>query len=163
VSTRRIVSSSYQQTRSIAAALVRCLRPGDVVLLSGDLGGGKTTFVQGAAAALGSTDLVTSPTFTIVQEYGGAIALVHIDVYRLHHLQELHDLGFDELIDSDRITFIEWGELVRPLAPEDHLEVAFEQGAAEFERIVEVRASGPGWAGRWAALERSLADAEGEF
>ena len=79
-------------------------------MLVGDLGAGKTTFAQGIARGLGVDGPVTSPTFTFVQEYDGRLPVAHVDVYRLERIQELHDLGFEELIDGPGVTIIEWGD-----------------------------------------------------
>ena len=76
---------------------------------------GKTAFAQGLARGLGVDEPVTSPTFTIVQEYEGRVPLAHVDVYRLDRVQDLYDLGFDELVDDDRVTVVEWGDLVEQL------------------------------------------------
>ena len=99
------------------------LLPGDVISLSGDLGAGKTMFVQGVAAALGVRGRVTSPTFTIVHEYHGRFRIMHVDIYRLDSWQEVYDLGFEELLDPDAIMIIEWGEALAPLLPLRHLDV----------------------------------------
>ena len=143
----RCRSSSPEDTRAIAAALATALRPGDVVALSGDLGAGKTCFVQGAAAALGVTERVTSPTFILLREHQGRVPVKHLDVYRLSNLQELTDLGFEELLDPSSIVFIEWGDAVGPLLPDEFLEVEL-RGDADDERAIDVHAHGPAWNGR---------------
>lgn len=111
------------QTREVAAAVAGALRPGDVVALTGELGAGKTVFVQGAAAALGVTDRVTSPTFVLRREYPARLPVVHLDVYRLDALSDVLDLGFEEVLDGIAVTFIEWADAMSPLLPPDHLEV----------------------------------------
>jgi tRNA threonylcarbamoyladenosine biosynthesis protein TsaE len=138
----QIISSSADQTRAVAAALARQLRAGDVVVLSGDLGAGKTTFVQGAAGALGVQSHVTSPSFVLVREYHGRARLVHVDVYRLSSLQELIDLGYEEVFAPDAITFIEWGDAVSGLLPEERFEVDI-RGAADDVRRIAIAAAGP--------------------
>jgi tRNA threonylcarbamoyladenosine biosynthesis protein TsaE len=114
---------SPSQTRDLAAAVAKALRPGDVVALTGELGAGKTCFVQGAAAALGVTERVTSPTFVLRREYGGRVAVVHLDVYRLDTLSDVLELGYEEIVDTAAVTFIEWADAMSPLLPPDHLEV----------------------------------------
>ena len=91
---------SVEATRQVAAALEPLLRPGDVILLSGDLGAGKTAFVQGLAAALGVKEQVTSPTFTLAASYEGRLRLHHLDVYRLDNLAEVLDLDLPELLED---------------------------------------------------------------
>src|SRR3954465_9577478 len=97
--------------QDLGAAVAGLLSGGDVVVLTGDLGAGKTTFVQGAAAALGVTEPVVSPTFTLVREYRGSRPIHHVDVYRLDRIQDVIDLGVEELLDPEGVTFIEWGDL----------------------------------------------------
>jgi tRNA threonylcarbamoyladenosine biosynthesis protein TsaE len=92
----RAVTRSTDETLELARAVGELLRPGDVISLIGELGAGKTVFARGVARALGVTELVVSPTFTIVREYEGRVPLVHVDVYRIEAVQELHDLGFEE-------------------------------------------------------------------
>lgn len=121
----RLVTAGPDQTRKVAATIAGVLRPGDVVALTGELGAGKTCFVQGAAAALGVKDRVTSPSFVLRREYEGTLPIVHLDVYRLDTLQEVADLGYEEVLDLRRVTFVEWGDAIAPLLPGDHLEVEF--------------------------------------
>jgi tRNA threonylcarbamoyladenosine biosynthesis protein TsaE len=135
----------------VAAAL----RPGDVVVLSGDLGAGKTCFVQGAAATLGVRERVTSPTFVLVREYQGTHPILHLDVYRLGNLQELTDLGYEEILDPGSIAFIEWGDAVGPLLPPDLLEIVL-HAAAEDDRTIDVHARGEAWNRRLVALAQDL-------
>jgi tRNA threonylcarbamoyladenosine biosynthesis protein TsaE len=108
-------STSAAETRAVGAAISSCIAPGDVVVLSGNLGSGKTTIAQGIAAGLGVTEPVVSPTFAIVREYEGRVPVAHVDVYRLDHVQELNDLGFEEILDGSRVVLVEWGDLVAPM------------------------------------------------
>ena len=133
------VSFSSEQTRAIAGALGAALRGGDVVVLSGDLGAGKTKFVQGAADALGVRAHVTSPSFVLVREYVGVARIVHVDVYRLSSLQELIDLGYEELFAPDAITLIEWGDAVDELLPDACFDVDI-RAESEDERRITIRA-----------------------
>jgi tRNA threonylcarbamoyladenosine biosynthesis protein TsaE len=153
-----IRTDSVDATRAVAAALAPLLEPGDVISLVGDLGAGKTAFAQGLARGLGVEGPVTSPTFTIVQEYEGRVPVAHVDVYRLERVQDLYDLGFDELIDNGRVTIVEWGDLVAPALPPDHLVVRIEPGAADSERVLALSFHGVGWAGRRSAIEQALAN-----
>ena len=118
-----LATTSAEDTRRLAATVAESLRVGDVVSLTGELGAGKTCFVQGAAAALGVTERVTSPTFLLRRDYEGRVPVVHLDVYRLDTLQEASELGLDEVGRS--VTFIEWGDAMQPLLPAGHLEITF--------------------------------------
>jgi tRNA threonylcarbamoyladenosine biosynthesis protein TsaE len=144
-------------TRAVGAALGGLLVPGDVVSLSGDLGAGKTTFVQGAAGALGVVDQVTSPTFVLVRQYAGRLPVAHVDVYRLSRVQEVLDLGFDELMDGSWVVFVEWGDVIDTLLPPGHLRVALSAGADD-ARSIDLSGEGPEWARRWGPLEAALGE-----
>lgn len=149
------------ETRSLASTVAGVLRPGDVVSLSGDLGAGKTCFVQGAAARLGVDRRVTSPTFNIVRSYpatlnGRVIDLVHVDVYRLDRLQDVVELGEEAVLGPDQVTFVEWGDAVRALLPSERLEIELHHGADDDERRIEMRGTGT-WARRVDDLSGDLA------
>ena len=148
------------ETHALGRRVGALLRAGDVVVLDGELGTGKTVFAKGIAIALGISEPVVSPTFTVVREYDAPTPLVHVDVYRLDHLQELHDLGFDDLVGSDAVTVVEWGEgKVEGLSP-DRLQVhiawagagpAADDHVGEEPRRVGFRPTGA----RWAAVDVS--------
>lgn len=148
-------TQSVDETRSLAASVSGLAAPGDLVLLSGELGTGKTVFVQGLGWALGVTEPITSPTFALAQRYDGDLVVHHLDVYRLSQLHEVLDLGIGELLDDGGVVVIEWGDAVAPALPNDYLEVALRFGRHEDERIVALRSVGP----RWAAREDALAAA----
>jgi tRNA threonylcarbamoyladenosine biosynthesis protein TsaE len=140
------ITRSDEETRALAAELGATLQPGDVVVLNGELGAGKTTFAKGLAVGLGVTEPVTSPTFTIVQHYEGRVPVTHVDVYRLDLLQELHDLGFEEMLDH-AVTIIEWGDAIAPLLPPDRFEVRLAHTADDPDvRTVEIMRRGAAWA-----------------
>jgi tRNA threonylcarbamoyladenosine biosynthesis protein TsaE len=139
----------------VAGAIAPALRPGDVVALSGDLGAGKTCFVQGAASALGVADRVTSPTFILVREHQGVYPIMHLDVYRLRNLQELTDLGYEEFLDPSSIVFIEWGDAIGPLLPSEFLEIQI-RGDADDPRSIDLHAHGAGWNERLAQIGDSV-------
>ena len=151
-------AATSEDTREIGGALATLLRPGDAVALTGELGAGKTTFVQGVARGLGFPGPVVSPTFTLVREYrGGRLALVHADVYRLERVQDVLDLGLDDtLADGDAVLFVEWGDAVEALLPEGHLVLELTIPGATEERRIVVRAVGEGWNTRWERLEQAL-------
>jgi tRNA threonylcarbamoyladenosine biosynthesis protein TsaE len=167
-----LVSRTPEETRKVAATIARSLRAGDVVALTGELGAGKTCFVQGAAAALGVTERVTSPSFVLRREYQGDLPLLHLDIYRLETLQEVIDLGYEEVFDHSRVTFIEWGDAMSPLLPRDHLELEFRlpridatAEPGEEDRRIIVRPRGEDWMRRAAGLAGDLqawADPSGE-
>ena len=114
----RLPSASPEETRALAAHLASAARPGDVIVLAGSLGAGKTTFAQGFAHGLGVRGPVTSPTFTLVRQYPCALGqLVHADIYRLDQLAEVADLGIAELVEHG-VALVEWGNVATPaLAP----------------------------------------------
>ncbi|HWB72119.1 MAG TPA: tRNA (adenosine(37)-N6)-threonylcarbamoyltransferase complex ATPase subunit type 1 TsaE [Egibacteraceae bacterium] len=157
-----LVSHGPDDTRRLAATVAEALRPGDVVALTGELGAGKTCFVQGAARALGVTDRVTSPSFVLRREYQGRFRILHLDVYRLETLQEVVDAGYEDALDRSHVTFIEWGDAMSPLLPPDHLEVEFRLGDAPAggegpeRRLVRVQAYGHDWRRRMAGLAVDL-------
>ena len=123
--TRKITSPAA--TKQLAASLAPHLRAGDVVVLTGDLGAGKTQFVQGVAAGLGVSAQVTSPTFNILLAYGdGRLPLYHFDLYRLDAAEQLDDIGFFETIDGDGASFIEWGDKFADALPYSYLEIALQ-------------------------------------
>ncbi len=148
----RVVTSSTDETLALAATVGEVLRPGDVVSLVGDLGAGKTVFARGVARALGITEPVQSPSFTIVREYDGRVPLVHVDVYRIDTFQELHDLGFEELVRDDAVTLVEWGDVIDGMLPADHLDVRLAAGADDDERVVEIEGHGRSWRARASEL-----------
>ncbi len=117
-------TTSPEATKQLAATLAPYLRAGDVIVLTGDLGAGKTQFVQGVAAGLGVDAPVTSPTFNILLTYpDGLLPLYHFDLYRLESSDELEDTGYFETIDADGASFIEWGEKFPESLPYGYLEI----------------------------------------
>jgi tRNA threonylcarbamoyladenosine biosynthesis protein TsaE len=151
------VTGSAVETGELAQRVGSLLRAGDVVVLAGDLGVGKTVFAKGIARALGITEPVVSPTFTIVREYDAPLPLVHVDVYRLDQMQELHDLGFDDLVGGDAVTVVEWGDRVRAILPPDRLDVLLEAGPTDDQRRVTIDPTGTSWVPRTDALAVLLA------
>ncbi len=166
-----VLARTPEGTAACGAAVGRLLRPGDVVLLGGELGAGKTTFTQGLARALGVEGAVTSPTFVLVHSYPTKAGwdLVHADVWRLQQLQEVIDLAIPELIEQGAAAVIEWGEKAAPALPSDclHVAIGYDEEApgaelpgpagAEGVRRLELKATGPGWEGRLGELARHLA------
>lgn len=160
---------SAEQTRSLARAIATVLRPGDVVLLAGDLGAGKTTFVQGLGHGLGVGEPVTSPTFTLVRAYpcapgaprvgdarygdGTVRTLLHADLYRLDRLQEVVDLGLGEMVEDGAAAVVEWGDVAAPVLGGDALIVRLVADDGDEARSVTLVLQGA-----WAARAGTLAE-----
>ncbi|MEN3315560.1 MAG: tRNA threonylcarbamoyladenosine biosynthesis protein TsaE [Acidimicrobiaceae bacterium] len=150
------LTKSVDDTKALASAVSELVGPGDLIVLAGDLGAGKTAFTQGLAQGLGVTEPVTSPAFVLVRSYAGRLALAHIDVYRLDHLQEVFDLGISEIVDSGGVTVVEWGDVVTPALPADLLEVRLDQGDADDDRRLVFDGVGPSWVPRMGALAAAV-------
>ena len=153
----RLHTASVVETRAVAAALAELARPGDLLLLAGDLGAGKTAFAQGFGAALGVEERITSPTFTIANHYAGRLKLNHLDVYRLEQINEVLDTGIHELLDDGGVTLIEWGDVILPALPASYLEIRFLLGLGDDDRTLDVIPVGDLWAPRELALRTALA------
>ena len=157
-----LVAPSLAATHAIAAAVAGCCRPGDLVVLAGEMGAGKTAFAQGFGKALGVEDPITSPTFTLVHSYPTPRGqLHHADVYRLEQLNEVADLALGELAEYRGIVLVEWGDVVSAALGE-HLEVRLEllgdsdTSPADDARRVTITPSGRPWAQRWQVLTEQL-------
>ena len=151
--------TSLEGTHAVAGALAGLSRSGDIILLAGEMGAGKTAFAQGFGRALGVTEPITSPTFTLVHSYDtGNVTLHHADLYRLEQLAEVTDLGLGELAEYHGIVLVEWGDVAESTFGE-HLLVRLDLVDAELDaRTVTITAVGPTWAQRWAALDRATAE-----
>lgn len=132
------ISNSLEETQKIAYDVASYLKPGDVVCLGGDLGAGKTAFAKGLAKALGVEDHVTSPTFTIVNEYNGKWPVYHFDVYRINDIEEMVEIGFDEYIDGDGISIIEWAENIREILPSAYWKISITKDLSKGENYREI-------------------------
>jgi len=148
----RLHATSLADTQSIAGAVATHARAGDVVLLEGEMGAGKTAFVQGFAAAVGVDEPVTSPTFNLVHTYDtGRLVVHHADLYRLDRYGEIEDLALGELLESG-VLLVEWGEVASGEFS-DRLDITLSPDPAdEAARTIVLHPVGPGWAGRWSAL-----------
>jgi tRNA threonylcarbamoyladenosine biosynthesis protein TsaE len=187
----RCRTTDVEGTRSLAGAVADLCLPGDIVLLAGDLGAGKTAFAQGFGAALGVEEPITSPTFALLRQYacdhGAVRTLLHADVYRLDHLQEIVDLGLGELVEDGGVAVVEWGDVAEPVLGSGSLTVhivagvdpagtdpagapgahpddagaddagADDAGADEDLRAIAVAPIGTAWDGRWTQLATALA------
>jgi len=129
------ITNSPAETEAIGSALGKIINPGTVIAYRGDLGAGKTAFTRGLARGLGCTDIVTSPTYTIVNEYlGGRIPLFHFDMYRLRSSDDLFDIGWDDYLDRGGVCAVEWSENVDD-AMEDAICITIEKLGEDSRRI----------------------------
>ncbi len=125
--TLEMISQSVEQTQSLGARLGTRAQPGDVIALQGELGAGKTNFVQGLARGLGITEDVNSPTFILANEYWrGRLPLYHIDVYRIENAEEAEGFGLDDYLNGAGVTVIEWADRIRAALPHDVLWIELE-------------------------------------
>ncbi len=148
-----LTTETPKDTMAVGEAVASLLRQGDAVALTGELGAGKTTFVRGVARALGFDGAVASPTFTLVREYQGRLRIYHVDVYRLERVQDVLDLGLDEMVSEGGVLLVEWGDAVEGLLPDDHLLVEFTVPSETETRHLTIIGVGPSWAARWEQLE----------
>lgn len=154
-----LCASSLADTRAIAAAIAGVSRSGDLVVLAGEMGAGKTAFAKGFGHALGVTEPITSPTFTLVHSYDtpGKVTLHHADIYRLSTQHEVADLALAELLEYDGIVLLEWGDVVAQSLG-DHLMVHLVADPDDEDtRRITVSATGRTWAARWERLSGALA------
>ena len=117
------ITENVHETLAFAAEFAGSLKSGDVVAMTGDLGAGKTVFAQGVARALGITDEITSPTFTLIHEYHGSITLYHMDLYRMNSTEEMRGIGIEDYFYGDGICLVEWAEKLEELCPDNAIRV----------------------------------------
>jgi len=129
------VSRGAAETRDYGIRLAAALEPGSVLIFTGNLGAGKTTLIQGICAGLAVTETVTSPTFTLINEYRGRLPVYHFDFYRLHAAAELHDLGLEEYLDGEGICLIEWPELIEDWLTPGHTRMQLSHGIEAAAKI----------------------------
>lgn len=134
----QFVSNSPEDTRAFAADMAKRLSAGDVLCLYGDLGAGKTAFVQGLAKGLGIDEPITSPTFTIVNEYEGRLPLYHFDVYRIADSDEMYEVGFDEYVYGEGVSVIEWPQLIADILPERRFNIEIKKDLEKGENYREI-------------------------
>ncbi len=146
-------AKSLDDTHEVAAAVAGLARQGDIILIAGEMGAGKTAFAQGFGRALGVTEPITSPTFTLVHSYETAgVILHHADLYRLDQLAEVADLGLAELAEHHGIVLVEWGDVVESTFGEHLIVELTAVDDDEEARTVTIGAVGPGWSRRWSVL-----------
>lgn len=114
---------NIKETEKIGYILGKLLTGGEVICMTGDLGAGKTTMTQSIAKGLEIEDYVTSPTFTIINEYEGRCPLYHFDVYRINDVEEMYDLGYEEYFYSDGVAIIEWADIIKEILPKERLNI----------------------------------------
>jgi tRNA threonylcarbamoyladenosine biosynthesis protein TsaE len=146
-------------TERLGEVVAQLVCAGDVVLLEGELGAGKTTFVRGLVRGLGSSEEVTSPTFTLRHEYDTTPMLTHVDCWRLEDVSELDDLGLDEVISEGGLLAIEWGELAAPRFGDAALSVVLVDADAGKSRVATLELDNPAWVKRAASFHEALAAA----
>lgn len=147
---KKIISKNEEETKEIGYKLGKLLKKGDMVCLSGDLGAGKTTFTKSIAKGLDVGEDVTSPTFTIINEYDGRLQVYHFDVYRIMSIDEMYDIGYEEYFYGDGVCIVEWASEIIELIPKEHLWIEIKLGneinsrefylkgtTKHYERIVE--------------------------
>lgn len=129
-----LISNSENETKKIAEKFAKQLKKGDIVVLTGDLGSGKTKFVEGILTYFGKEEEISSPTFTIVNEYSADENIYHFDVYRLEDVDEFYAIGGEEYFDKG-ICLIEWGEIIEEILPERYLKITFERDLSQGENL----------------------------
>ena len=154
----QVRTATPEETRSVGERLAELFDAGDVVVLTGELGAGKTTLVQGVGRGLGIAERVTSPTFTLVREYSGRLPVIHADVFRLERVGEVIQLGLDEA-GRDAVLLVEWGDAIEDVLPPDRLRIELTSedpdGGTEIRRIA-LTGSGASWEDRWARLAAAI-------
>lgn len=136
-------TNSAPETEALGQKLAQTLRPGDIIACTGDLGAGKTAFTRGVARGLGITERVTSPTFTIVNEYeGGRLPLFHFDLYRLGSSEELYDIGWEDYLARDGVCAVEWSEVAADALEGGVIRVDLRRGDTDDQRIITIEGVG---------------------
>jgi tRNA threonylcarbamoyladenosine biosynthesis protein TsaE len=135
--------NGLKETEDFGIKLGKLLEPGDIVCLNGELGAGKTTMTKSIGIGLGVEEYITSPTFTLINQYRGRMPVYHFDVYRLENVEELYDLGFDEYFFGNGVCIIEWAEKIERMLPEDRLVIDIKNGKNIDERTLHISGHGP--------------------
>jgi tRNA threonylcarbamoyladenosine biosynthesis protein TsaE len=151
-----LTTAGPDETRRIGRVLGGVARPGDVFLLAGELGAGKTCLTQGILRGLGSDETARSPTFVLVSEYSARLTLYHVDLYRLKGGVDVLDLGLEEYLEGDGVTVVEWADRAPGLLGEEYMSIDFERVDDETRRL-RVSADGAAFAEAFAALRAARA------
>ncbi|CCQ94602.1 conserved hypothetical protein [[Clostridium] ultunense Esp] len=138
----RIVLKGLKETKEFGEKLGGLLEGGDLLSLTGDLGAGKTTLTKSIGVGLGVSDYITSPTFTLINEYKGRVWLYHFDVYRLEDEEDLLDLGYEDYFYSNGVTIVEWGDKIEEILPANRININIEKGKELDERIITLSGQG---------------------
>ncbi len=148
---RQVTTASEGETRALGLKIASLLHPGDIILLIGELGTGKTVMAKGVARGLGVKENILSPTFTLLKEYEGKVPLYHLDAYRLHGAGDLYELGLEEYLEEG-VLLVEWGDRVYEFFKEEFLEVRMDFAGDE-SRSIRIIAAGSDWGRRLRALD----------
>lgn len=151
---KEITTYSAEETMGIGVKLGGLFQGGEVVCLNGDLGTGKTAFTGGIAKALGIEGYITSPTFTLVNEYRGRLPLYHFDVYRIADPEEMYEIGFEEYLQDGGVVIIEWADLIQDILPAEYIRIDIEKRLSEGVTVRRVRMDFVG--SKYAAFEREF-------
>lgn len=140
----KYISNSAEETEEIAEGFAKKLKAGDVICMYGDLGVGKTAFTKGLAKGLGISVPITSPTFTIVNEYIGTLPLYHFDVYRIACSDEMYEIGYEEYVYGDGVSVIEWPQLIEDILPDCRydIEISKDYDKGDNYRVIEIKEVG---------------------
>ena len=142
---KEVKTFCVDETINVGKTLGKLLRKGDIVCITGDLGTGKTVITNGIAQSIGISDHITSPTFTIVNEYRGDLDLFHFDVYRISDPEEMFEIGFEEYLNADGIVIIEWADLIKDIIPKEHIwiNITKDLNTSIDARIIKIEFNGP--------------------
>lgn len=138
----RIITHDPDETKEIGRKLGELLTAGDIVCLNGDLGAGKTTLTQAITIGLDVDDYVTSPTFTIINEYDGRYPVYHMDVYRIEDVDEMYDLGYEEYFYANGVTIVEWASIIEDILPDKRINITIKAGKEANEREISIYGNG---------------------
>lgn len=141
---QEFITNSPEETEALAFRMAEALQGGEVLAFTGGMGMGKTAFTRGLVMGLGAGDVVSSPTFALVNEYTGRLMVEHFDMYRIDGWDDLYSTGFFDYLDTGRVLVIEWSENIERALPEDAVRIHIRQGAEESQRIITI----DGWKGR---------------
>jgi len=136
-----LICHNEEATSSFGDAFAKILEPGDFIGLDGDLGAGKTFLSKAIIHALGVDDYVTSPSYTIVNEYQGLYKVNHFDVYRIDDIDEMYEIGYEEYFFADDICLVEWSKVIEELLPEEHYRITLKLGEDFNTRVIEIQGS----------------------